>query len=329
MRLACCLLLLTASILGASTVAIPPGKLPVKVGVGFYLLNLNGVDEKEETFEADTYMIFQWKDERLQHAGKFPLLFVEEAAKDKLEEIWSPQIEFVNTSRPEVTNENLAIMPDGSVILTMGLTSTFRTDLDLRRFPLDRQRLRITISSFTYEDKDVVFEADQKMLGFEPESTYEGLRVTGVASATTTKKYVAWSSSFSIFNAFIDVERNTGFYLWTVFGPVVLIFLISCTVYLVPAGELSNRVSICLTALLACIATQFALSFSLPQISYMTLIDRLFISTYGFVALNVLIISAEMFLEKRNARLRKRVNRTFGFLVPVTYLASIAAALVF
>ena len=327
MRLACCLLLITTSMLGAATVAIPPGKLPVKVKVGFYLLNLNGVDEKQETFEADTYMFFEWKDERLQHAGKVPLLFVEEAAKDKLEEIWSPQIEFVNTSKPEITNENLAIMPDGTVILTIGLTSTFRTDLDLRRFPLDRQRLRVAVSSFTYEDTDVVFVADNKMLGFEPESTYEGLRVTGVTAETTAKGTVSWSGSYSIFNVFIDVDRNTGFYLWTVFGPVVLIFLISCTVYLVPAAEFSNRISICLTALLACIATQFALSFSLPQISYMTLIDRLFISTYGFVALNVLIISAEMFLEKRNAWLRKCVNRTFGFLVPVAYLASVGAAL--
>ena len=327
MRLACCLLILTTSFLGA-TVPMPPGELPVKVKVSFFLVNLTGVDEKAETFEADMYLLLQWKDERLKHDGQEELFFAEDAAREKIDEIWSPQLEFVNTAKPEISNENLTISPDGSVELAMGLTSKFRTDLDLRRFPFDRQRLAVRVTSFTYGTDKLVFVADQEKLGFEPESTFEGLRVTRVTAEEGVESFTNWSEDFSEYRALIDVERNTGFYLWTVFGPVVLIFLISCAVYLVPPEQIGERIGICLTALLACIATQFALSFSLPQISYMTLIDRLFINTYGFVALNVLIISAEMFLDKRNTRLRRSVNHTFGAAVPIAYLVSIAAALI-
>ncbi len=327
MRLTCCLFLLMAA-MSRATVPMPPGEKPAKVMVSFFLVNLTAVDEKAETFEADIYLLFNWKDERLKHAGPEPLFYAEDAAREKMDEIWSPQLEFVNTAKPEITNENLLITPDGSVELAMGLTSKFRTDLDLRRFPFDRQRLAVRVTSFTYGADKLVFVADHKKLGFEPESTFEGLRVTKVTAEEGVETFSNWTEDFSEYRALIDVERNTGFYLWTVFGPVLLIFLISCSAYLVPADQIADRVSICLTALLACIATQFALSFSLPQISYMTLIDRLFINTYGFVALNVLIISAEMFLDKRNARLRKRVNRTFGTAVPIAYVLSVAAALI-
>jgi len=43
-------------------------------------------------------------------------------------------------------------------------------------------------------------------------------------------------------------------------------------------------------------ATQSTLSFSLPQISYLTLIDRPFITTYAFIAINVVSASDELLL---------------------------------
>jgi hypothetical protein len=114
-------------------------------------------------------------------------------------------------------------------------------------------------------------------------------------------------ADFSEFRATIRVERNPSFFFWTVFGPVILIFLISCTVYLVASDQLADRVGICLTALLACIATQFALSFSLPQISYLTLIDRLFVA----------------------GEPSRRVKTLLAIGVPLAYAVSIAALMIF
>jgi hypothetical protein len=49
---------------------------------------------------------------------------------------------------------------------------------------------------------------------------------------------------------------------------VILIFLISCSVFIVPFHDFSSRINISLTALLACVATQFAMSFNLPQMGF-------------------------------------------------------------
>jgi hypothetical protein len=82
--------------------------------------------------------------------------------------------------------------------------------------------------------------------------------------------------AYSEFAVLVDVRREPAFFVWTVFTPVILIFLIWCTVFVVHCENFGSRVAISLTALLACIATQFAMSFNRPQISSLTVIDRTF-----------------------------------------------------
>jgi hypothetical protein len=319
-------LLLGAAQLSDAQVTPPPaGDGPVEVLTGVYLLNLNSVNEKDETFEADLYLQFAWSDPRLAHGGSEALIYAEEAVEEKLKEIWWPQIEFVNTAEPTITNQVLAIYPDGQVGLVFGLTASFRTDFDLRRFPFDRQDLAIRIQSFGHDAEKLRFVVNRGYLGAKKSNTYEGLRVTGIEANVDSVNLDGLQADFSEFRATIRVERNPSFFFWTVFGPVILIFLISCTVYLVASDQLADRVGICLTALLACIATQFALSFSLPQISYLTLIDRLFVATYGFIALNVLIAS----VEATRGEPSRRVKTLLAVGVPLAYVVSIAALMVF
>jgi len=303
--------------------SLPPEGRPVEVEVAFYLLTLRSVDEKGETFDADIYMQFSWMDERLAHTGNDRLAFVEEAASDKLKEIWWPQIEFMNTSNPEITNLSLEIQPDGKVLLNYALSSTFRSELDLKRFPFDTQTLTVRVASFLFAPADVVFKANPGQAGFQDSGHYEGFEVLGVDAEVVQQQASAWLREYSEYRANIRVQRVSIFYIWTVFVPVLLIFVICCTIYLIPSEELADRVGICLTTLLACIATQFTLSFDLPQISYLTLVDRLFIVTYAFTALNVLVAAMEVF--EGTPRVRNRLLFLVG--VPLAYIVTILAVI--
>ena len=149
----------------------------------------------------------------------------------------------------------------------LGVTATFRADLDLRRFPFDRQTLAVRIQSFIWTDDQLVFVTDPTRIGFNPNSTFEGLTVTRVTTEVRQHELTGWAAaeSYSEFAASIDVERQAAFYVWTVFTPVILIFLISCTIFVVHIEAFADRIGISLTALLACVATQFAISFNLPR----------------------------------------------------------------
>lgn len=319
-------LLLPATALGEES-TLPPGERPVRVAAGFFLVNLSGVAERDETFEADLYLSFHWKDPRLAVAGDEPRNFLEDDAVERLRTMWWPQLEFVNTADPTITNRALQIAPDGTVRYRLGLTSEFRSNLDLRRFPFDTQTLEVRVESFTWTDDEMVFVPDAGHIGFNAESTFEGLAVTHATAEIRRSEIVGWDTSFSEFVALIAVERRAAFYLWTIFAPVALIFLISCTVFVVHSENFHDRVGISLAALLACIATQFAISFNLPQISYLTVIDRLFLVTYGCVALGVLISTVQAALLRGEPAWSRRVDRWAGLGLPVLFLILVAACM--
>jgi hypothetical protein len=109
----------------SAEVYAPPAAGTTTVTVDFFLLNLDIVDDKDETFDADLYLEFEWDDARLAHDGTEEQLYADDAVSERLSSMWSPQIEYVNTARPTITNQSLEIFPSGHVKHTVGLTSTF------------------------------------------------------------------------------------------------------------------------------------------------------------------------------------------------------------
>ncbi|MCX6357964.1 MAG: hypothetical protein NT045_08855 [Candidatus Aureabacteria bacterium] len=305
----------------------PPDPHPVPVMVGFHLLNLTFVNERTETFDADVYIDFTWRDPRLAFVPARPddkKIYTEKAAEDKLGEIWWPEIEFVNAALPQITNRSLIIKPDGTVEYNLGASTTFRSKLNLRRFPFDEQSLAVRLQSFLWDDQMVRFVPDPKHLGYSPGETFDDLNVRGVTAAVAGVRLRDWDQTYSEFTATILTTRNYRFYIWRVFFPAILIMLISCTVYFMEIDDLYSRVNISLTCLLACIATQFAISFNLPRISYLTPIDKLYMITYGCIAISVAISTLEIFFYKRNHPHCKKCNRFARWFVPLLYLVLLA-----
>jgi len=330
-RLVCFVtLLFLPGVAGADEQSLPPGGQPVEVACGVFLGNLSAIAERSETFNADLYLSFRWRDARLAFVGDEPKRFLEESAVEQLKQMWWPEIEFVNTAAPEVTNRALEISPDGSVRYELGVTGDFRADLDLRRFPFDRQTLAVRIQSFIWTVDQMVFVRDPTRIGFNPEHTFEGVSVTRLTTDVARRRIPGWTTadSYSEFAASIDVKRSATFYVWTVFTPIVLIFLISCTSFIVPIKDFSDRIGISLTALLACVATQFAMSFTLPQIPYLTVIDWSFVITYACIALGVLVSTMQATLLRDPPDRAERINRLAGFGLPVLFLLLIALCVI-
>lgn len=115
--------------------------------------------------------------------------------------------------------------------------------------------------------------------------------------------------------------------MWTVFTPVMLIFLISCSAFIVPIETFNDRIGISLTALLACIAMQFTVSFNLPQISYLTVLDWMFVVTYFCIALGVLISTVQATLFAGQPERSMQLNR-IGLGLPLLFFALIALCVI-
>lgn len=172
----------------------------------------------------------------------------------------------------------------------------------------------------------LAFVSDPARIGFNPDSTFDELAVSRVSTDIRQRELTGWTAaeSYSEFVALIEVQRRAGFYLWTVFTPVILIFLTSCTIFIVPIEDFNGRIAISLTALLACIALQLTVSFTLPQISYLTVIDWMFLITYFCITLGVLVSTVQATLLANRPERVMRLDRLAGLGLPALFLALIA-----
>ena len=303
----------------------PPGIRPVAVKTGFYLLNLASVSERTESFEADLYLQVAWNDPRLAFVSKADgdarRIFVGRDAEEALKGIWWPEVELVNAVNPQVKNRSLAIASDGGVTFQINLTSQFRSRFDFRRFPFDRQVLEVRLQSFLFDHGAVRFVTDPSMNGFAGGDTCDDLRVTGVETVCRAVSPPGLGSTYSEFVALVSVSRNSAFYVWRIFFPTVLVMAMAFAVYFVQIPELYHRVALCLSCLLACIATQFAISFNIPKISYLTIVDRVYLLTYASLALGAAVSVLEHALHGRRHSRLNLVNRMARWAMPLLYTA--------
>ena len=306
---------------------LPPGPQPVPVKTGFYLVNLVSVEERSETFQADIYLSFEWKDTRLAFVPKADepkvMVLMEDAAGDKLKEIWWPQLEYINIATPQITNRVLRIGADGTVRYELGLSGCFRAKLNFKRFPFDRQELPIRIQSFLWQKEHMVFVADTSKIGFSPLDGFADMRVEQVSADVSAARVIGWGEDYSEYAAHIFTCRDPVYYIWQVFFPVILVMFLSCSIFYVHITAFSDRIGISLTCLLACVALQFTVNCNLPHIAYQTPIDRLFVATYSCTALGVMVSVLENALTRKQHRLMERVDRFARWFVPIFYLAMI------
>ena len=97
----------------------------------------------------------------------------------------------------------------------------------------------------------------------------------------------------------------------------MLIYLISCAIFAVDIENLQDRIGIGLTALLACIAMQFTVSFNLPQVSYLTVVGWMFLVTYFCITLGILVSTIQATLLANHPERVKRLDRVAGLGLPV------------
>merc|ERR1712232_604383 len=87
-------------------------------------------------------------------------------------------------------------------------------------------------------------------------------------------------------------RRRWGSYIWRLMIVVFLIVVVSCCAFcLRPTDELSDRIAHICTMMITAAAYSTVITTVLPQVGYMTLLDRYFLGCFFFLGLEVLEIS--------------------------------------
>jgi len=81
-------------------------------------------------------------------------------------------------------------------------------------------------------------------------------------------------AQYSVLRAEMSIKRLGSYYFWNIVLPMFALVTLSFTSFQVTSDQASNRLSISLTLLLTAVAFKYVVSEKLPNVNYLTLMDK-------------------------------------------------------
>jgi hypothetical protein len=278
--------------------------LPLAVQAGVALVELEGFDENAGTFEATVDLRLRWRDGRLARTdGNMlapPLTLRDEAAEERLAQIWVPDVVLANQiGDPSKDQKGLRIFADGTVEMLRRITSMFKADVNMDRFPFDRQKLTIEAVVDDRSINEVTLKAAQSDLDFSRvarDVTLSGWRV-GLIDLTMPPSAGWYNTNAARLIATVDITREPGLAVASMLIPLVASLLIPLLalwlnhleegVFQVDTFELVNIV---IGGFFAVIALNFTVLSSYPALADgNNAVMRLLTLNYGTLAIALVI----------------------------------------
>jgi neurotransmitter-gated ion-channel len=306
-----------------------PPATPTLVAVGLFIVEVTEVNEVDNTFTIEVFMDNVWCDRNRprQEWSKEPITGSE--VKERLDDGWNPNITFVDEiEAPTKENEELTLLPGGTVEYKQKFNVTLENRYDLRRFPFDRQTLRIELESFDWTAKQLELTEGPDLVGFSERFEIPEWRAVAVDSYIKEQPEERDRGPFSELVVTLDVDRESGFYVWKILVPLVLLVGISWSVFWMSGESLAARIAISFTGILTVVAYQFVINEVLPKIPYFTLWDTILLLSFVLMALTVAVNVLQAVLRIRDrVKLANEIDATARVAFPVTYAAGLAVFL--
>ncbi|MDC0971926.1 hypothetical protein OAR45_01835 [Candidatus Pelagibacter sp.] len=220
----------------------------------------------------------------------------------------------------------------------------FRQEFDFKKFPFDKQKLIINITSGIRSTSDTSLNKTTKdtmavtfitpengaFLGLNNFKKKNYLKEWEVLSVDIKSKEIIDENYYdkdlkknithneNTINLEINIEREYKHYIYKIIIPVFLILCVAWFVLWIPTKHFETRLTTSMVALLSLIAYNFVFADDIPKLQYLTSLDKYILLSYVFCCIPTFMsIWCSRFIKISQAKVT-RVNRkirTFGGLI--------------
>jgi len=286
---------------------------PVVVWAHFELHDINEINDEAETFEFTGILTLKWHDPRQAFdpavAGVKEKVFQGDYQFDELSPGWYPQDVLINESGLYQKNGVvLRVQPDGTSTLVEKLDAVAKTEFDLRRYPFDKHRLKAIFEVLGFDKDEVLLQVESDAASsIALEARIPGWAVTGFSLSVRDRpsSHAGHSGVSSTLVVSVDVQRKSFYIVRLVIFPLIVIVLLSFSVFWMDRSSLGDRLSVSFIGILTAVAYQLMVSDHLPRISYFTLI-------HGFLNLSLLVMCTTVVINLVVGSLDKRGKSELG-----------------
>ena len=293
---------------------------PTKVHFLVFVIDVDDIDDANQSFTANIYLRLRWKDKRLAKPGG-------STHQVRLEEIWNPRILLANQqgrvskSLPDVVQ----VSPDGTVIYHQRYTGNFSQPLDLSRFPMDTHSFTIRFVTAGYTDDELEFSPDTARSGVHGGSISDDLSLPDWNVVSHEALALPYSPIEGIHAAgFVfrfEAERYVTYYIWQVILPLMVVVVMSWAAFWVGRENVGVRIGVATSSILTLIAHRFVLASLLPRLPYMTRLDYFTVGSTLLVFMALITVIFTSFLSgKEYDSLAHKVDITARIAFPAIFL---------
>ncbi len=254
----------------------------IKVLVG--LLDIGGIDNREQLFKVDIFIEVEWRDPRLAVGYDA----TEDLRTFAVGEIWSPRLLVVNDRGLDVLLPQVATVDrHGNVVARQRLAGTLAVDLELRDFPFDTQHLPIEVVSYQYDPTEIVFSEASELVGRFDELSGDGWTYTALDPEPLVYRLKDGGRGGSGITFAVMAERKASYYILTLALPMTLILFLAWMTHWLPVDVIPPRLGMASATVFSLIAFGVSFRLTLPRIAYLTDADR-------FVLYSTLLLLASL-----------------------------------
>lgn len=264
-----------------------------KVYISIYLTDIQNINTKNQTFEAEFYLWLKWKEGR---PGK--------------------NIEYMNAI--DTRNIFYDEWADTLQRVSAKVRGTFKSHFDVADFPFDKQTLKIRISDYDWNFDSLVYDVEQSKIGLSNEIFNDEWSIK-LKEAKQSKEYIS-EDYFSVFEYSLEIERKSFSVFIKIILPLFIIMLIAFLNLFIPKDQIESGIGLGISSLLSIIALHFSIAAQLPDVNYATKVDILFIASFFFNLLLVVWVVAgfNMWVGNKQTKIDK-INAYLKPIIPIVY----------
>ena len=302
---------------------------PINIHTEIQINKIYGINEQDETYIVDAYLVTSWKANHLGFEPKKTIIYENQLVDQKLEEgLWIPAFEFINVlSSRDIANKQIIIRKDSTITYNERFNAVFSSEMKFETFPFDQQRFVIQLETFSYNEGKVKFSVAEGHQKFTSEGISEEWEILDEEIYTSSIPYTHLSENgepviYSRYNQEVLAKRKTRYYVWQFIIPIFLIISISWSVFWL--SSLSDQLATNFTLMLTVVAFNFNASSMLPNLPYSTFIESLITIGYISIFISLIIVIKAHLLEKESKKLNfKKLMNYCKLLFPISFLLSV------
>ena len=292
-----------------------PKDKPIEVKIGFYVVDVDDLIDADQSFKANVYYSAEWYDKRLVKEGQ--------TTKYSINEVWHPNIQIINRQRSALTlPEIVEVDPDGKATYKQRIIGSFSQPLYLKKFPFDKQKLTFQIIAVAQRKDNV--KLTKGLSGIADYFSIPNWDVIKWDYKTTEYNYLPDTPPAQGLVFSVSVKRFYNFYLYKFIIPLFLIVFMSWMVFWIDPEDYSTQISVSITSMLTLITYQFLVGNTLPQVTYLTLLDKLMVFSTALVFISFLeVILTTILFKTDRATKARNIDKYCRIIFPAVFIVAI------